>query len=518
MLMSERRWRPASIAAGCAMWLGIGVACSEDCPATTQDSKVSDSADADAEQVDIAPCNGGSCLELGVHAIVGFEEHDGLCVLFSKQRLEEHNLLHFACWEYDEKGDSSESEYLVWQAPTGDEINVVALGSAQEIMQAGVIPVVGTDAIWCDWPSCQRIDKTGKTIWTSKPGMHRGARIDGALVRGSSVYVPSHVPSGKAPPSEQRAATELGLATGATLTVWANGVPADGVERMMIRSLREGPAGSILAAGATILDKGKEDGYGDVLYPLVAKLNPDGTFAWTSTLPNTPRADSRAEVAVEGNDNSVLVLVGRRLPGIMGTRELRVERLASEDGIQLDFTELPGLYPYYLDTHMLVGLPFATMTKTQAGRVLVLALTSKFVPPKNASSKHYGEPFVAVGHVLDGFGNLLFSFELPGTIRSISVSDFGWYPSTRAPQLTGSDANGYTIVVDNQEVRVTPWGHASVDAAGLCATLSLDDCADSNPCTNDLCDPKLGCTHPNLPDGATCSTKGTCKAGACVEP
>ena len=66
--------------------------------------------------------------------------------------------------------------------------------------------------------------------------------------------------------------------------------------------------------------------------------------------------------------------------------------------------------------------------------------------------------------------------------------------------------------------RLDDWGHASAPEAGVCATLTFDDCADTNPCTNDLCDPKLGCTHPNLPDGAACSTNGTCKAGACVEP
>jgi hypothetical protein len=54
---------------------------------------------------------------------------------------------------------------------------------------------------------------------------------------------------------------------------------------------------------------------------------------------------------------------------------------------------------------------------------------------------------------------------------------------------------------------------------GLCRAgvpLPVDD---GNSCTTDTCDPTAGVSHVTLPDGATCSTFGTCTAGACsLEP
>jgi len=54
--------------------------------------------------------------------------------------------------------------------------------------------------------------------------------------------------------------------------------------------------------------------------------------------------------------------------------------------------------------------------------------------------------------------------------------------------------------------------------AAACGT--NDDCADANPCTDDVCDPVLGCLHPNntapCDDGNPCTTADTCRDGACV--
>ena len=50
-------------------------------------------------------------------------------------------------------------------------------------------------------------------------------------------------------------------------------------------------------------------------------------------------------------------------------------------------------------------------------------------------------------------------------------------------------------------------------AAGQCVA-SNKSCDDSNPCTDDLCDPKVGCGHKN--NSAVCSDVGTCKAGTCA--
>ena len=58
--------------------------------------------------------------------------------------------------------------------------------------------------------------------------------------------------------------------------------------------------------------------------------------------------------------------------------------------------------------------------------------------------------------------------------------------------------------------------------AGVCSGVPLNpatNCGDSNPCTNDACDPKLGCTHaPNqaqCDDGNPCTVADVCGLGAC---
>jgi hypothetical protein len=57
-------------------------------------------------------------------------------------------------------------------------------------------------------------------------------------------------------------------------------------------------------------------------------------------------------------------------------------------------------------------------------------------------------------------------------------------------------------------------------AEGKCVYGSLLKCDDGNPCTNDLCDPQIGCvTQVNkapCDDGNACTTKDTCALGSCV--
>ncbi|MBM4352265.1 MAG: hypothetical protein FJ109_00495 [Deltaproteobacteria bacterium] len=57
-------------------------------------------------------------------------------------------------------------------------------------------------------------------------------------------------------------------------------------------------------------------------------------------------------------------------------------------------------------------------------------------------------------------------------------------------------------------------------ANGQCAGGKLLDCNDGNPCTDDSCDPKIGCLHaPNsagCTDGNACSQGDSCKGGQCI--
>ncbi len=56
--------------------------------------------------------------------------------------------------------------------------------------------------------------------------------------------------------------------------------------------------------------------------------------------------------------------------------------------------------------------------------------------------------------------------------------------------------------------------------AGVCVPGNAVSCDDSNPCTDDACDKLAGCKHVNnaaaCNDGSACTTADTCAAGACV--
>jgi len=58
-------------------------------------------------------------------------------------------------------------------------------------------------------------------------------------------------------------------------------------------------------------------------------------------------------------------------------------------------------------------------------------------------------------------------------------------------------------------------------AGGQCAPGKAQGCDDKNPCTDDVCDPKVGCKYtPNLApcdaDGNACTQADVCQAGTCV--
>jgi hypothetical protein len=65
-------------------------------------------------------------------------------------------------------------------------------------------------------------------------------------------------------------------------------------------------------------------------------------------------------------------------------------------------------------------------------------------------------------------------------------------------------------------LRPDVWGNSTCSSSAPCAAKTLADCADTNPCTADLCDAAHnGRYHTNLPDGSPCGGGKICKAGAC---
>jgi len=66
-------------------------------------------------------------------------------------------------------------------------------------------------------------------------------------------------------------------------------------------------------------------------------------------------------------------------------------------------------------------------------------------------------------------------------------------------------------------LKTNAWGHGDCLSAGKCGGKGLVDCDDGNPCTVDVCDAKLGCSHVKTA-GGICATGRVCKAGQCVAP
>src|SRR5215813_1183424 len=52
------------------------------------------------------------------------------------------------------------------------------------------------------------------------------------------------------------------------------------------------------------------------------------------------------------------------------------------------------------------------------------------------------------------------------------------------------------------------------------AAVDCTSCDDGNPCTDDICDPQLGCLHASnsapCSDGNACTTNDVCNGGTCV--
>ena len=101
-------------------------------------------------------------------------------------------------------------------------------------------------------------------------------------------------------------------------------------------------------------------------------------------------------------------------------------------------------------------------------------------------------------------------------------------PDVGQDGASDGDADGDTPPPDDGEAPPRDDG-ASDDAAdvpsdgGGCAV--PEDCADGDPCTEDLCDASTGtCSHPAAPDGTVCDddgdpcTRDVCMGGACVHP
>ena len=69
---------------------------------------------------------------------------------------------------------------------------------------------------------------------------------------------------------------------------------------------------------------------------------------------------------------------------------------------------------------------------------------------------------------------------------------------------------------DIQFVTKTDGHPFGCEPVGLCKATKVGGCTDGNPCTMDHCEPKSGCVHINVSDGAPCGPSLSCKNGKCM--
>jgi hypothetical protein len=110
---------------------------------------------------------------------------------------------------------------------------------------------------------------------------------------------------------------------------------------------------------------------------------------------------------------------------------------------------------------------------------------------------------------LDGRGNPVKS-EVPAELDFAVIADSLITDSTGALFAMNGNAGTATLLWTDA------FGNTTCAKSGPCAGKSVLDCADTNPCTADLCDANhAGCWHQPLPDGAACGPGKTCTASIC---
>ena len=386
------------------------------------------------------------------------------------------------------------------------------------------------DLLQCGWAHCLRIgskgvgwnvavghglpmnhlDAPGITADKKEIVVPHATRLTANLLNGISDY--NQVPKGIAL-TDVAVATSLDATTGTILETWALPPAIAAAESagtrsrlrlMWARPLPDG--GTWFAGSAAHVPINPNDSC-----PVVGVANSATSWRWFRYLEDSgdcgPPAVAK-ESRVTGTDllasNTAIVLTHRPVSnhqtsslelmaidvanGTTKWRRVLDEYVRTPDGLAL-----PGSY----------DIRAGTLWTAQDGRIFVGRI------PAGDSVDYAAKPKLAMRvDWFDSQGNQLGQWESTSmpTNQELGAGSLRTTPC------------GIRVVWGGQFHQLDNWGHASVEAAGKCAELAYVDCQDTNPCTNDLCDPKLGCVHPTFADGAACSVQGVCKAGVCVEP
>ena len=406
-------------------------------------------------------------------------------------------------------------DFVSWRSNEQD-MPIVQSIDAEVTCRGGPLPMAGDDVVVCTSFGCNRTGQSG-VIWSSPVRLHsHAAGLDAHGLTSTTAFIPWA--GDDIPPYAMIA---LNLADGTTVTTWPLPVIANAVSfhPYQVEVMDDE---SVFLLGSSIMSLGD-----DSFRAWIAAANKTGGWAWIKVMDkensnlnpkfhHLKRTDAGDYLAILSEVEPIF-----RFGFDDWKRRAFVIRLSANGQQELSRILLPGLMvgngtpqTYCPDNWISTSVRLEKLTY---GRYVVLrtmidpALWTPWPrPDPDPTDGIYGE-----GHFIDALGNSLGSFKLPPyDINPPYWLDFNGLE----PLLVSSTTCGLRVLWDNSIYNLSAWGHQSAEEAGKCGELTYADCQDNDPCTNDSCDPKLGCIHPPFPDGAACSTTGVCKAGVCAAP
>ncbi|MSP92469.1 MAG: hypothetical protein EXR79_11830 [Myxococcales bacterium] len=133
------------------------------------------------------------------------------------------------------------------------------------------------------------------------------------------------------------------------------------------------------------------------------------------------------------------------------------------------------------------------------------AARAQFYSPRSVAVDKAGNIYVADSENArvrlvrpDGNVRTIAGSGIPGTAVGVGV-----IPSLYWPRSVNLDPQGRVLVVDTKNHRVRRLVYVGAT------------CNDGNACTLDVCDPKVGCSHPPAADAEACAGGGPCQVGTC---
>ena len=430
-------------------------------------------------------------------------------------------------------GHFSGESYVQWRD------GVQTSGSFFFSMANGPPGWAGLDPIVCNWKECLRIGDS-KSAWSGGLGYfwERSRAFAGAVV-GNVVIVPQKIflPASQTGSSATRLEA-AGLPHDATLTGAA------------IASVLDSENGSLLyhwplpPEPAALEAQGKRTGFSLLIARALAGQGGIAAggryrdFVKTASMQGPRTCDALGVATIQGewqwfrtidetekdchyegqtgqaalNDllpmpgGSILVLYGHRAPVVSAVTHWKHD-LLSIDAVSgatrwRRHVSPEAIGPSTSTIPCLDDPRSGALTALTQGR---FALTSALTFGKDQSTLATRVGF------FDDWGNLVDSREF------LTVGVQAHDPDCMGPSPLLSEECRLTLPIGKEVLLLDVWGNEVGKQESPCATKSYSDCLDTDPCTKDLCDPKLGCIHPPFPDGAFCSAKGTCQAGKCVE-